>query len=181
VFALLFFSLCAFSQNLDSSNVSVVDESTVVLNSSSNENATEYESPNTFWLFTRMILVLIAIIGLIYAFVWFLRRTSSPKTKEDLYLKEVANLTLNPGKSVRVITLKDKAYIIGVTDSNINLISEVHDKDLIDAMNLYASENDNNNSKDFSTILSMFSKSTSNVEDFLKKRRERFSESEIDK
>ncbi len=181
MFALLFFSLCAFSQNLDSSNVSVVDESTVILNSSSNENTTEYESPNTFWLFARMILVLIAIIGLIYAFVWFLRRTSSPKAKEDLYLKEVANLTLNPGKSVRVITLKDKAYIIGVTDSNINLISEVHDKDLIDAMNLYASENDNNNSKDFSTMLSMFSKSTSNVEDFLKKRRERFSESEIDK
>ena len=109
MFALLFFSLCAFSQNLDSSNVSVVDESSVVLNSSSNENVTEYESPNTFWLFARMILVLIAIIGLIYAFVWFLRRTSSPKAKEDLYLKEVANLTLNPGKSVRVITLKDKA------------------------------------------------------------------------
>lgn len=128
-----------------------------------------------------MILVLIAIIGLIYGFVWLLRKTSTPKVKDDLYLREVANLTLSPGKSVKVVSLKDKAYIIGVTDSNINLIAEVEDKELIDAMNLNAEESISEKPKDFSTVLSMFSKSTSNTENYLKQRRERFSDSELDK
>ena len=110
-----------------------------------------------------------------------MRKTSAPKVKDDLYLREVANLTLSPGKSVRVVSLKDKAYIIGVTDSNINLIAEVEDKDLIDAMNLNAEESVSEKPKDFSTVLSMFSKSTSNTENYLKQRRERFSDSEIDK
>lgn len=159
-----------------------VDESSIVLNSDAQQNVeNQSENPSTFGLFLRMILVLIAIIGLIYGFVWLLRKTSAPKVKDDLYLREVANLTLSPGKSVRVVSLKDKAYIIGVTDSNINLIAEVEDKDLIDAMNLNAEESVSEKPKDFSTVLSMFSKSTSNTENYLKQRRERFSDSEIDK
>lgn len=129
----------------------------------------------------RMIFVLIGIIALIYAFVWALRKFSTPKAKEDLYLKEVANLTLSPGKSVRVISLKDKAYIIGVTDSSINLITEVQDKELIDAMNLNAEQSANEKPKDFSTMLSMFSGTSSNAESFLRQRREKFSATEMDK
>ena len=181
-FALILLCFCAFSQEIDSSTNAVVDESSIVLNSNTQQNIeNESENPSTFGLFLRMILVLIAIIGLIYGFVWLLRKTSAPKVKDDLYLREVANLTLSPGKSVRVVSLKDKAYIIGVTDSNINLIAEVEDKELIDAMNLNAEESISEKPKDFSTVLSMFSKSTSNTENYLKQRRERFSDSELDK
>lgn len=181
-FALILLCFCAFSQEIDSSTNAVVDESSIVLNSNTQQNIeNESENPSTFGLFLRMILVLIAIIGLIYGFVWLLRKTSAPKVKDDLYLREVANLTLSPGKSVKVVSLKDKAYIIGVTDSNINLIAEVEDKELIDAMNLNAEESISEKPKDFSTVLSMFSKSTSNTENYLKQRRERFSDSELDK
>ena len=61
-----------------------VDESSIVLNSDAQQNVeNQSENPSTFGLFLRMILVLIAIIGLIYGFVWLLRKTSAPKVKDD--------------------------------------------------------------------------------------------------
>lgn len=178
IIALLLFCICAFSQE----SVSSLDESSYVFNSASqSESVAQENTTSTFGLFMRMIFVLIGIIALIYAFVWALRKFSTPKAKEDLYLKEVANLTLSPGKSVRVISLKDKAYIIGVTDSSINLITEVQDKELIDAMNLNAEQSANEKPKDFSTMLSMFSGTSSNAESFLRQRREKFSATEMDK
>ena len=178
IIALLLFCICAFSQE----SVSSLDESSYVFNSASQSESVDQENTtSTFGLFMRMIFVLIGIIALIYAFVWALRKFSTPKAKEDLYLKEVANLTLSPGKSVRVISLKDKAYIIGVTDSSINLITEVQDKELIDAMNLNAEQSANEKPKDFSTMLSMFSGTSSNAESFLRQRREKFSATEMDK
>lgn len=186
IFALLLVCFCAFSQDNTSSTVenpTKVDEGSIILNTSntlSEEGATESGS-STLGLFFRMILVLIIIILLIYAFVWLLRKTSNQKIKVDPYLKEVANLTLVQGKSVRVITLKDRAYIIGVTDSNINLIAEVEDKDLIDAMNLNADEKPSDKPKDFASILSFFTKSTERTEDFIRKKREGILDSERDK
>ena len=178
IIALLLFCVCAFSQE----SVSSLDESSYVFNSASQSESVDQENTtSTFGLFMRMIFVLIGIIALIYAFVWALRKFSTPKAKEDLYLKEVANLTLSPGKIVRVISLKEKAYIIGVTDSSINLITEVQDKELIDAMNLNAEQSANEKPKDFSTMLSMFSGTSSNAESFLRQRREKFSATEMDK
>lgn len=185
LFTLVLLFTSVFSQNTDSSVTEVnpvVDESTIFLNNSSDSSQTETESSSsTFGLFFRMILVLVIIILLIYGFVWLLRKTSGQKTKNDPYLKEVANLTFSPGKSVRVVTLKDKAYLIGVTDSNINLISEVEDKDLIDAMNLNAEEKPSDKPKDFASLLASFTKSTTKTEDYLRKRREKLSDSEPNK
>ena len=178
IIALILICVCAFSQE----SVSSLDETSYVFNSASQSGVVSQENTtSTFGLFMRMIFVLIGIIALIYGFVWALRKFSTPKAKEDIYLKEVANLTLSPGKSVRVISLKDKAYIIGVTDSSINLITEVQDKELIDAMNLNAEQSANEKPKDFSTMLSMFSGTSSNAESFLRQRREKFSASEMDK
>ena len=185
LFTLVLLFASVFSQNIDSSVTEVtpvVDESTIILNTSSDlTQANEDSSSNTFGLFFRMILVLIIIVLLIYGFVWLLRKTSGQKNKDDPYLKEVANLTFAPGKSVRVVTLKDKAFLIGVTESNINLISEVEDKDLIDAMNLNAEEKPSDKPKDFASLLASFTKSTSKTEDYLRKRREKLSDSELNK
>lgn len=184
IFALVVIFASVFSQETDSS-VDVetkIDESAIYLNAAPTEDTQETaSSSNTWGLFFRMILVLIFIVLLIYGFVWLLRRTSGQKFKKDPYLKEVASHSFAPGKSVKVITLKDKAYLIGVTDSNINLITEVLDKDLIDAMILNAEEQPSGKPKDFASILSSFTKSTTKTEDYLKKRREKFSDSELNK
>ena len=58
---------------------------------------------------------------------------------------------------MEVVTLIDKAYIVGVTDSQINLLGEINDKELIQAMNLQADKNQKTSKPvNFSELLDMF-------------------------
>ena len=68
-------------------------------------------------------------------------------------MKKVASITLSPGKSVQVITLHDHCFVLGVSDSNVQLISELDDKDLINAMNLEADKEPTGTVRDFATML----------------------------
>ena len=66
-------------------------------------------------------------------------------------------MTLSPGKTVEIVTLLDKGYILGVTDSNINLISEIEDKELIEALNLnFDKKQTVKKPMNFSDVLDMF-------------------------
>jgi flagellar protein FliO/FliZ len=76
----------------------------------------------------------------------------------DPFLKRTASLTLSPGKTVHVVTLDESAFLIGVTDSAINLIGTVENKELVDAMNLRAQEETvPEKPHDFSRLLEIFS------------------------
>ena len=112
----------------------------------------------TLFLFLRMILVLAFVIVCIYAVMWFMKRsTRTASNDDDPFLRKVASVDVASGKSVQVVTLVDKAYIIGVADSSVNLIAELSDKELIDAMNLYADEHKNvKRPRSFADVLDIF-------------------------
>ncbi|MBQ9238544.1 MAG: flagellar biosynthetic protein FliO [Treponema sp.] len=111
----------------------------------------------TLWLFVRMVLVLAVVAGCIYFVIWFMRRSMRTANAHDPFLRVVSTVTLAPGKSVRVVTLLDHAYVIGVTDSAVNLIGEVTDKELVDAMNLYADRQERTEKpRSFSDVLAIF-------------------------
>ena len=84
----------------------------------------------------KVIVFLILVVAAIYAIMWFFKRKGKLSKSDDDYLRRVSTLPLGPGKSVEVVTLLDKGYLIGVTDGSINLISEITDTELIQAMNL---------------------------------------------
>ncbi len=108
-------------------------------------------------VFFRMILVLLIVVGLIYGVFWFIKHKSNAVKTEDDFLRRVAYINLAPGKSVEVVTLIDKAYLVGVTDSQINLLGEINDKELIQAMNLQADKNQKTSKPvNFSELLDMF-------------------------
>ena len=120
---------------------------------STSEEIVQQRSTSTGWLFFRMILVLLVVVGCIYAVFYFVKKSTNPTNENDPFLKKVASITLSPGKSVQVITLQNHCYILGVSDSNVQLISELDDKDLIDAMNLEADKEPSGSVKDFATML----------------------------
>ncbi|NLZ46024.1 MAG: flagellar biosynthetic protein FliO [Clostridiales bacterium] len=128
---------------------------------------------STVWLFVRMVIVLAFVIGCIYGFSLLLKNATKSKNSNDLYLRKTAHLQLSPGKSVQVITLQNKAYIIGVTDNSINVLGEVTDEDLINAMNINADKAPQGKPRDFASILSAFNTVNSNTQNNLKKQRER--------
>ena len=111
----------------------------------------------TFWLFIRMIIVLALVIACIYGVMWFLKKQNKIENNDDQFLRQVAKISIGTNKSVQVVTLIDKAYLIGVSDNSVNLISEVDDKELINAMNLYAdSQKNTKKPRSFSDILEIF-------------------------
>jgi flagellar protein FliO/FliZ len=108
-------------------------------------------------LFIRMVVVLALVVACIYGVMRFFRRGIKNAYASDPYLKRTASLTLSPGKTVHVITLDDSAFLIGVTDTAINLIGTVENKELVDAMNLHAEEESvTEKPKDFSQLLDVF-------------------------
>lgn len=165
VVVLLFcFGILNAQQNLSvDQNDNVISEQSIILNQQSDtisqENVNnEYKPTSTTGMFVRMIIVLIVVVLLIYAFFWFVKRKTNNNLKtDDDYLRRVAYLNVAPGKTVEVITLIDKAYLIGVTEDNITLLGEIDDKELITAMNLNSDKKTNvKKPATFNEVLELF-------------------------
>ena len=150
-----------YSQNTNTQDETPLTEESIVL---SDVNTTEqgnapaaYKGPSTVGMFVRMIVVLIIVIGLIYGVLWFIKKKTNVVKTDDDYLRRAAYINIAPGKTVEVITLIDKAYLIGVTEDNITLLGEIHDEELIKAMNLTADKKNNTKKPaSFSDVLDMF-------------------------
>ncbi len=133
-----------------------LDESSISL-TSQNDALQQTSSVSTFKLFARMILVLAAVVACIYAVLWLFKRSMRMQESDDPFLRLVSSVPLGTGKSAQIITLVDRAYIVGVSESSVNLIAEVTDKELIDAMNLYSDEHKNvKKPRSFADILDIF-------------------------
>jgi flagellar protein FliO/FliZ len=95
-------------------------------------------APSTFAYFLRMIAVLALVLAVIYCVYRLMKRLAKPKIAESSAIKILASATLGPGKAIHIVALGSKAYLIGATDSSVNLVTEVEDKDLVDRLNLEA-------------------------------------------
>lgn len=103
--------------------------------------------------FLRMMLVLGLVIAAIYGIYVLLKRSVRPKAADDSYLRVLAATNLAAGRSLHVVSLGDKAWLVGSTDTSVGLISEIQDKELIDALALRAAEAPQTPRKDFASML----------------------------
>lgn len=150
-----------YSQNQTTKKEAPLTEESIVISdnnpSETGSAVTAYKEPSTVGMFVRMIVVLIIVIGLIYGVLWFIKKKTNIVKTDDEYLRRAAYINIAPGKTVEVITLIDKAYLIGVTEDNITLLGEIHDDELIKAMNLSADKKNNTKKPaNFSEVLDMF-------------------------
>lgn len=140
----------SFSITTDPSQIPINISSTTLENSSGG-------APSMAGLFVRMILALAVVAGIVYVIFYFLKRTARSSNDSDPFLRRVSQISLSPGKSVQVVTLQDNAFLIGVSDDSISLIGKIEDKELINAMNLYADKNQKvSKPRSFREILDMF-------------------------
>lgn len=144
---------------------------------------------STVWIFFKMVFVLIAVVAVIYLALSFVRKKMSggAAQDDDMFLRKVAQVSVAPGKTVQIVTLLEHAYLIGVTDSSIDLLGEITDKELVDAMNLNADRNQATaRARNFGDILSVFlnpknpgategeRKASSSIDKFFSKQKEKF-------
>ena len=167
IFVILFgITSVLFSQNNNDSlnvenSVSVSEDTTLLQDdyfSSNNETSNlNLKQPSTAWTFIKMILFLCLVVAAIYAVMWFFKKKLNNTKSDDNFLRRVSSLNIGPGKSVEIVTLIDNAYILGVTDSNINVIDQIEDKELIEALNLNFDKNQNvKKPMNFADVLDIF-------------------------
>lgn len=209
-FSKIIFALCAFSLfgSLAFAQAAVIgdgqaaartgaaqvlpDESTIPIGDApALSGAAPVPSPrgaSTLWVFIRMVFVLVAVVACIYFAMNFMRKKmGGGAVDDDTFLRKVAQVTIAPGKTVQIVTLLERAYLIGVTDNSIDLLGEINDKELVDAMNLNADRKQNAaRARNFEEILSLFlnpkssgategeRKASSSIADFFKKQKEKF-------
>ena len=135
-----------------------------------------------------MVLFLAVVVACIFVVFKFMKKTMAIPDNDDIFMRIVSSVNISPSKSVQIVTLTDKyAFLIGVSDDSVNLISQIDDPELIQAMNLYSDKQKKKNKpKNFADILDIFmpngprdnenvmSGTKSKITDLLEKQRNKF-------
>lgn len=163
------------------------DESSIILGEPQ-QNQAQPRNSSTFFLLLRMVLFLAVVVACIFVVFRFMKKTMATPDNDDIFMRIVSSVNISPSKSVQIVTLTDKyAFLIGVSDDSVNLISQIDDPELIQAMNLYSDKQKKKNKpKNFADILDIFmpngprdnenvmSGTKSKITDLLEKQRNKF-------
>lgn len=117
----------------------VVDETSLKL--PEDTGAPANVSVSTTGSILRALLVLALTAAAVYGLVYFIRRLSKGRpVTEDPNLKVLASASLGGNRFVHVVSVGPKAWLLGASDAGVALISEIEDKETVDAMLLEESQ-----------------------------------------
>jgi len=140
---------------------------------------TRRNSGASIWAVLRMILVLALAAAAIYGIVFFIKRSSKQTASNDPFLKVLANSHLGFNRYVHIVSVGSKAWLLGASDGGVMLISEIEDKEIIDAMLLEDSKKSTETQNRFPDFLSIIRRLGTPIQtrssdiDEIRKRRER--------
>ena len=111
------------------------DETTIILDDTAaaeNEGVDQADSFFTTWDFIKVILILVAVIVVIYAIFYGLKKAGGLKYQNDELIKLLGSQSLTQSGSVHLIEVGAKYYLVGCGDASVNLIADVDDKESVD-------------------------------------------------
>ena len=88
----------------------------------------------SFWSIFRILLTLALVAMAIYGLVFILKRLSRGSIVRDPFLKVLASAPLGANRGMYVISVGSRAWLVGMAENAVNLISEIDDKDILNAM-----------------------------------------------
>jgi flagellar protein FliO/FliZ len=86
------------------------------------------------WGIFRVILTLAVVAVAIYGLVFFVKRAARGGRGQDPFLKILASAPLGANRGAYIIAVGSKAWLVGSAESGVSLISEIEDKDVLNAM-----------------------------------------------
>jgi flagellar protein FliO/FliZ len=134
------------------------------------------------WPIIRMILVLALAAAAIYGVVFMLKKAAKPVSSTNPFLKVLANTHLSANRYAHIVSVGNKAWLVGSSEGGVNLIGEIEDKEIIDAMLLEDSRKSilaPGRFPDFMSLLRRFgvqAQTQTPSADDIRKRRERLKE-----
>ncbi|MDR0486840.1 MAG: flagellar biosynthetic protein FliO [Treponema sp.] len=140
---------------------------------------TQIEGPS-IWIVVRMVLTLALVAAAVYGIVFLIKKTSGKNDTKDPFLKVLATAQLGSNRYAHVVSVGSKAWLLGSSDGGVNLIGEIEDRDILNAMLLEDSRKSasatNGRFPDFMAILrrlGMPADTRVSGADDIRKRRER--------
>lgn len=94
---------------------------------------------NLFALIAKAIFSLLIITGLIYFTLRFFLKSQKWLPKQQPFIQIIATQPLAPNKYIHLIEIGNKLLVLGVSEHNINLLTEIVDKEVIDFIKTQAS------------------------------------------
>jgi flagellar protein FliO/FliZ len=82
----------------------------------------------------KVLITLILAAGAIYGLVFLIKRFYRGGAARDPFLKVLASTSLGTNRSAHIISVGSQAWLVGSAESGVNLISEIQDKDALNAM-----------------------------------------------
>jgi flagellar protein FliO/FliZ len=86
------------------------------------------------WGIFRVILTLAVVAAAIYGLVFFVKRAARGGRGQDPFLKILASAPLGANRGAYIIAVGSRAWLVGSAESGVSLISEIEDKDVLNAM-----------------------------------------------
>lgn len=139
-----------------------------------------------YFEYIKIIVILALVIAIIYGIFYFLKKTLKIKDETGEGAAIISNQSIGPGKWIQIVFVGGKYLILGVTNDNINLISEITDPKEIERLEISLNERKTDEGHSFSDIMSAFFKNNLKFKenkkqfdyeedsvDFLKKQKDR--------
>jgi len=95
---------------------------------------------NLFVLIVKAIFSLVIITVLIYFILRFFLKSQRWITKQQGLIQIIATHPLAPNKYIQIVEIGNKLLVLGVTEHNINLLTEIADKEIIDSIKIQLSK-----------------------------------------
>jgi len=92
------------------------------------------------FLVLKTLAILAVIIIVIYILFRFLLKRDKKIIADNDIIKVISTYPLASNKKIQIIDIAGKLLVLGVTESNINLITDVEDKEIIDKIKLLSSK-----------------------------------------
>ena len=131
-------------------------------------------SPFGIWDLVRMLLVLAAVIGVVYAIFFLLKRGGRGKFVENDAIRIIGSQAMPGNKSMHLVEVGSQVFLVGSAGDSVNLISEITDKETADAMILRAGAESGTARRSFAELVGgMFKGSEGQSLGFMKDQRQR--------
>ena len=90
----------------------------------------------TTWDFIKVILILVAVILIVYAVFYALKKAGGNKFQSDELIRLLGSQSLTQNGSVHLIEVGAKYYLVGCGESSVSHIADIDDKETIDEIML---------------------------------------------
>ncbi len=144
------------------------------------------------WLIVKTIFILGTIVGIFYYFLRYVTKKAGIQVLGTDAIHVLSMVPIGQNKYLQIIDLAGKVFVLGVSENNINLITEIKDKSEIDHIRLLSSKSSHTAGKTFqeslvkhiSGIFERFTdrkkRSSSEKDDHDDRKNQSFSDSEFD-